>query len=169
MFRRIAMIAGLLALAGCEQKASQAQTPQHFTPPSLWRVEVVEDSGGRTGVVQVCANPELISSFTRVAPRVNGQPCETYGKVAKDTADEHIERCQAGGVRYGLYVTRTRKSADDLTIRFALQPLQAAGGKVVQARRYQRVGDCPAGWTAGDQGKPGGAPSSNLLAGQAPG
>ncbi|MGH1560075.1 hypothetical protein ACRAWD_25325 [Caulobacter segnis] len=39
------MIAGLLALAGCEQKTSQAQTPQHFTPPSLWRVEVVEDSG----------------------------------------------------------------------------------------------------------------------------
>ena len=159
----------LLALAGCDRKAETGQTPQHFTPPSLWRVEVVEDSGGQTGVVQVCANPELISSFTRVEPRVNGQPCETYGQVAKDTPDEHIERCEVGGARYGLYVTTTRKAADDFTVRFALQPLQGAGGKVVQARRYQRIGACPAGWKAGDQGKPGGAPTSSLLSGQAPG
>ncbi|MGH1560076.1 hypothetical protein ACRAWD_25330 [Caulobacter segnis] len=35
--------------------------------------------------------------------------------------------------------------------------------------RHQRIGACPAGWKAGDQGKPAGAPTSNLLAGQAPG
>ncbi|USQ97515.1 hypothetical protein [Caulobacter sp. RL271] len=170
MLRKGLMFAGLLlALAGCDQKSGQADAPRHFTPPALWRVEVVEDSGGQTGVVQVCANPELISSFTRVEPRVNGQPCQTYGKVAKDDADEHIERCAAGGLRYGLYVTTQRRSADDFTVRFALQPLQAAGGKVVQARRYQRIGDCPSGWKAGDQGKPGGAPTSSLLSGQGPG
>jgi hypothetical protein len=164
------MAAGLLlALAACDQRAETAQTPGHFTPPALWRVEVVEDSGGQTGVVQVCANSELIGSFTRVEPKVNGLPCETYGKVAKDDAVEHIERCQAGGMRYGLYVTRTRKAPDDFTVRFALQPLQAAGGKVVQARRYQRIGACPAGWKAGDQGKPGGPPTSSLLTGQGPG
>jgi len=170
MSRKALIVAGLmLALTGCKQKTGPVEASQPFAPPSLWRVEVVEDSGGQTGVVQVCANPELISAFTRVEPRVNGLPCETYGKVAKDTADEHIERCQAGDLRYGLYVTRTRRSADDFTVRFALQPLQAAGGKVAQARRYQRIGDCPAGWKAGDQGKPDGAPASNLLAGQAPG
>lgn len=169
MSRKALRLAGLLlVLGGCDQ-AKQADTSKPFTPPSLWRVEVVEDSGGHTGVVEVCANPELISSFTRVEPNVNGQPCETYGKVAKDSADEHVERCQAGGLRYGLYVTTTRKSADDFTVRFALQPLQAAGGKVVQARRYQRIGECPAGWKAGDQGKPAGAPGSNLLVGRAPG
>lgn len=170
MSRRAMMFAGLLlALAGCQQKAEQpAQDPRHFAPPALWRVEVVEDSGGQTGIVQICANPELISAFTRVEPNVNGQPCETYGKVIKDSADEHIERCEAGGLRYGLYVTTTRKSADDFTVRFALQPLQAAGGKVVQARRYQRLGDCPAGWKAGDQGKPGAPPTSSLLVGQGP-
>ncbi len=154
----------LLALAGCDQKET-AQTPQHFTPPSLWRVEVVEDSGGQTGAIDVCAHPELISSFSRVDAKINGQPCEPYGKPAKDTADEHIARCEAGGMRYGLYVTNTRVSADDFTVRFALQPLQAEGGKVVQARRYHRLGACPAGWEAGDQGKPGGAPTSNLMSG----
>lgn len=160
----------LLALAGCgQQKQDKADTPQHFELPALWTVEVVEDSGGQAGVVQVCANPELVGSFTRVEPQVNGQKCETYGKVAKDTPAEHIERCQAGGMRYGLYVTTTRRSPEDFTVRFALQPLQAEGGKVVQLRRYQRVGPCPAGWKAGDQGKPGGAPTSSLLIGRGPG
>lgn len=169
MSRKKMLVVGLLlALAACDRKSENAGTPTHFTPPSLWRVEVVEDSGGQTGAVQVCANPELIRSFTRVEPSVNGQPCETFGKVAKDTADEHVERCEAGGLRYGLYVTTKRLSVDDFTVRFALQPLQAAGGKVVQARRYQRLGDCPAGWKAGDQGKPGGSPASSLLAGQGP-
>jgi len=169
-----AAIAGLLlALGGCGPKGGEGQAPslkdRSLGPPSLWRVEVVEDSGGQTGAVDVCAHPELISGFSRVEPSVNGQPCETYGKVAKDTADEHIERCEASGLRYGLYVTTTRKSPDDFTVRFALQPLQAAGGKVVQARRYHRLGACPAGWKQGDQGKPGGPPTSSLVTGQPPG
>lgn len=133
----------------------------------MWRVELVEDSGGRSGAVQVCANKELVDSFARVEPAVNGQPCKLYGEVARDTGAEHIERCEAGGMRYGLYVNRTRRTADDFTIRLALQPLQAAGGKVVQARRYRRLGPCPSGWRSGDQG-PGGAPASNLLDGNGP-
>jgi hypothetical protein len=165
--RRLAAMGLVLTLGGCEREV--AKTPAHFTPPALWRVEVVEDSGGQTGAIQVCANPELISSFTRVEPSVNGQPCQTYGKVAKDTPDEHIERCEVGGRRYGLYVTTQRRRADDFTVRFALQPLESPDGKVVQARRYQRMGDCPAGWKAGDQGKPGGPPTSSLLAGRGPG
>ncbi len=170
MFRKALMSVGLLlALAGCDQQAQQADVPKHFAPPALWRIEVVEDSGGQSGVVLVCANPEVVSSFSRVEPMINGQPCQQYGKVAKDSADEHIKRCQVGDMRYGLYVTTTRQKVDDFTVRFALQPLQAAGGKVVQARRYQRLGACPAGWKAGDQGKPGGPPTSNLLSGQAPG
>lgn len=160
------MVVGLLALAGCGQNA---QAPKHFAPPALWRIEVVEDSGGQTGVVMVCANPEVVSSFSRVEPNINGAPCQLYGQAAKDTADEHIKRCQVGDARYGLYVTTTRHKVDDFTVRFALQPLQSAGGKVVQARRYQRIGPCPTGWKAGDQGPPGGAPTSNVLSGQGPG
>ncbi|WP_454759083.1 hypothetical protein [Caulobacter segnis] len=168
MFGKVLMSAGLLlALAGCEQKP--VDTPKHFAPPALWRIEVVEDSGGQTGVVMVCANPEVVSSFSRVEPNINGAPCQLYGQVAKDTADEHIKRCQVGDTRYGLYVTTTRHKVDDFTVRFALQPLTTAGGKVVQARRYQRIGPCPTGWKAGDQGPPGGAPTSNVLSGQGPG
>lgn len=167
MSRKALMVVGLLALAGCEQKP--VDTPKHFAPPALWRIEVVEDSGGQAGVVMVCANPEVVSSFSRVEPNINGAPCQLYGQVAKDTADEHIKRCQVGDTRYGLYVTTTRQKVDDFTVRFALQPLQNAGGKVVQARRYQRIGPCPTGWKAGDQGPPGGAPTSNVLSGQGPG
>ncbi|MET3666288.1 hypothetical protein [Caulobacter sp. 1776] len=170
--RAVLAVGLVLAIGGCGQKSGEAKTPslkdQSLGPPSLWRVEVVEDSGGQTGATQVCAHPELVGSFTRVEPRVNGEACEPYGKAAKDTADEHVGRCQAGGMRYGLYVTTTRRAPDDFTVRFALQPLQAAGGKVVQARRYHRLGPCPAGWKAGDQGKPGGAPASSLLTGQGP-
>jgi hypothetical protein len=170
---RAALAAGLLlAVAGCGPKGGEAKAPslkdQSLAPPSLWRVEVVEDSGGKTGAIDVCAHPELISSFSRVEPRVNGEDCRPYGKAAKDSADEHVSRCEAGGARYGLYVTTTRTTPDDFTVRFALQPLQAAGGKVVQARRYHRLGACPAGWKAGDQGQAGGAPSSSLLTGQGP-
>ncbi len=169
MFGKTVILAGLmLTLAGCDQRATQTDAAKPFAPPSFWRVEVVEDSGGQTGAIDICAHPELISGFSRVEPSVNGQPCETYGKVAKDTADEHIERCEAGGLRYGLYITTMRKSADDFTVRFALQPLQAAGGKVVQARRYRRLGACPAGWKQGDQGKAGGPPTSSLVTGQGP-
>lgn len=170
---RAVLAAGLLlALGGCGPKGGETKAPslkeQSLAPPSLWRVEVVEDSGGQTGATDVCANPELVESFTRVEPRVNGEACEPYGKPAADRADEHVGRCQVGGARYGLYVTTTRRTPDDFTVRFALQPLQAAGGKVVQARRYHRLGPCPAGWKAGDQGKPGGAASSSLLTGQGP-
>lgn len=170
-WRRAAVAVGLLlAIAGCGPKGGEAQSlkDRSLAPPSLWRVEVVEDSGGKTGAIDVCAHPELISSFSRVEPRVNGEDCRPYGKAAKDSADEHVSRCEAGGARYGLYVTTTRKTPDDFTVRFALQPLQAAGGKVVQARRYHRLGACPAGWKAGDQGKSGGPPSSSLLTGQGP-
>lgn len=161
--RCLAALGLVLAVGGCEREVAKTQV--RYAPPSLWRVEVVEDSGGQSGVVDVCANPELIASFSRVEPRVNGQPCEPVGKPAKDSADEHVSRCEAGGARYGLYVTTTRKAVDDFTVRFALQPLQDDGGKIVQARRYQRLGSCPAGWSAGDQGPPGGPPTSSLLSG----
>jgi hypothetical protein len=165
---RALLVGGLLlALGGCEDKAkTPSLKDQSLAPPSLWRVEVVEDSGGQAGAVDVCAHPELISAFSRVEPRVNGEECRPYGKPAKDSADEHIARCQAGGMRYGLYVTTTRKAADDFTVRFALQPLQVEGGKVVQARRYHRVGPCPTGWKAGDQGKADAPPTSSLLTGK---
>lgn len=163
------MAAGLLlVVAGCDQKAKTDETPHNFTPPSLWRVEVVEDSGGRTGVVEVCANPELISSFSRVEPAINGMPCEPKGKPAKDTPEEHVSRCEAGGNEYGLYVTTTGQRDSDFTVRFALRSLEVDNTKVVQARRYQRLGACPAGWQAGDQGKPGAKPTSNALSGQKP-
>ncbi|ADG09680.1 hypothetical protein B7G68_06080 [Caulobacter segnis] len=159
------MVGLILTLGGCEREV--ARTQLNFAPPSLWRVAVVEDSGGRSAAVDVCANPELIASFARVEPRINGLPCELVGKPAKASANERIARCEAGGARYGLYVTTTRQASDDFTVRFALQPLQDSGGKIVQARRYQRLGACPAGWSAGDQGPPGGRATSNLLSGHA--
>lgn len=161
--RRLAAVALILTLGGCEREVARTQIQS--APPSLWRVTVVEDSGGRSGTVDVCANPELIASFARVEPRINGLPCEPVGKPAKSNANEQITRCEAGGSRYGLYVTTTRRAADDFTVRFALQPLQDAGGKIVQARRYQRLGPCPAGWSAGDQGPANGRPTSSLLSG----
>jgi hypothetical protein len=161
--RQLAIVGLILTLSGCEREVARTQI--HFAPPSLWRVAVVEDSGGRSGAVDVCANPELIASFARVEPRINGLPCEPVGKPAKDSANERVARCEAGGALYGLYVATTRQAPDDFTVRFALQPLQDAGGKIVQARRYQRRGPCPAGWSSGDQGPAGGPPTSNLLSG----
>ncbi|WP_304278282.1 hypothetical protein [Caulobacter segnis] len=165
--RRLAAAGVVLVLAGCEREV--ARTPAHFTPPSLWRVSVVEDSGGQAGAIDVCANPELVGAFQRAEPKVGGLPCLPVGKPAKDTPDEHISRCEVGGARYGLYVTTDRRTPDDFTVRFALQPLESAVGKIVQARRYQRLGPCPSGWKAGDEGKPGGSPTSSVLTGQGPG
>lgn len=163
--RRLAAVGLVLTLGACEREVARTQV--NFAPPNLWRVSVVEDSGGRGGaVIDICANPELAASFARVEPRVDGLPCLPVGKPAKDTAQERITRCEAGGARYGLYVTTTRKAPEDFTVRFALQPLQDSGGKIVQARRYQRLGACPEGWAAGDQGAPGGKPTSNLLSGK---
>src|SRR4051812_29131425 len=101
---RALLAAGLLlVLGGCGPRGGDAKAPslkdQSLAPPSLWRVEVVEDSGGRTGAVDVCAHPEVVSAFSRVEPRINGQPCQPYGKPAKDTPDEHVARCEAGGMR----------------------------------------------------------------------
>ncbi len=162
--RSILTVCLLLALAACGQaKGRKAPETAGIAPPSLWRVEIVEDSGGQTGAVEVCANPEMISSFSRVEASIAGQPCVPYGKPATDTAAEHVGRCQANGQRFGLYTSTKGDLASDFTVRFALQPLQADIGKVVQARRYHRLGACPAGWKAGDQAKAGGTPSSNLL------
>jgi len=153
-------LALLLGLTACNQNQAPSTA---IPPPSFWRVEIVEDSGGQTGAVEVCANPELISSFTRVEPSIGGQPCEPYGKPATDTATEHAGRCQANGQHFGLYTSMKGDPASDFTVRFALQPLTADVGKVVQARRYHRIGACPAGWTAGEQRKVGAATGSNLL------
>jgi len=167
MSRLALSVAGLLViLCACAPEESAKRGPGGIAPLSLWRVEVVEDSGGETGAIQICANQELVGSFARVEPKVNGQPCLRYGQDAKDTADERVGRCEAGGLRYGRYLSIVRKADDDFTVRFALQPLQAAGGKVVQARRYHRVGNCPSDWQGGDQGPAGGAPTSNLMTGQ---
>jgi hypothetical protein len=158
----------LLILGGCGEAQGRKASNTAIAPPALWRVEIVEDSGGQTGSVDICANPEMFAAFSRAEPKINGQPCLPYGKPATDTATDHVGRCQAGDARYGLYLSTHGDRDNDFTVRFALQPLQAAGGKVVQARRYHRLGPCPAGWKAGDQAKAGAAPTSNLLDGQGP-
>ncbi|PIB93340.1 hypothetical protein [Caulobacter sp. FWC2] len=154
-------LALLMGLTACDQTQAPSTA---IPPPSFWRVEIVEDSGGQTGAVEVCANPEIFAAFSRAEPRIAGQPCEPYGKPATDTPTDYTGRCEANGQRYGLYVSTKGDRASDFTVRFALQPLQADIGTVVQARRYHRLGACPAGWKAGDQAKIGGGPASNLLA-----
>lgn len=151
-------------LTGCGQGGEDRGAATAIPPPSLWRVEIVEDSGGAAGAVDVCANPELISSFSRAEPSIGGQPCVPYGKPATETATEHVGRCELNGQRYGLYLSTKGDLTSDFTVRFALQPLQVDVGKVVQARRYHRLGACPASWKAGDQAKVGSRPTSNLLA-----
>lgn len=154
-------LALLAALTACDQAPAPSTA---IPPPSFWRVEIVEDSGGQTGAVEVCANPEIFAAFSRAEPSIAGQPCKPYGKPATDTPTDYAGRCEANGQRYGLYVSTQGDRASDFTVRFALQPLQTDIGTVVQARRYRRLGDCPAGWKAGDQAKVGGGPASNLLA-----
>ncbi|CAN7397056.1 hypothetical protein [Caulobacter sp. LjRoot300] len=155
----------LLSCSPDQQHQEDMKARQALLGPSFWRADVVDDSGGRAGSVLFCADSSVVELFSRPNAEINGQVCkETLVTTFKE--DEYLGKCEAFGDLYGLSVNTTGDRKSDFTVRFALIPLQSSLGKVVQSRRYRRIGGCPAGWKLGDQGHGQGKPMSNILSGE---
>ena len=133
-------------------------------PPELWLAEALDDRGEVRGAVRVCADNVLRSGFLTPLPRLYGERCRRMGQAVVKP-DLHAVRCVAFDRRYGVNATRTGDPARDVTVRFALRPLESPDPGVRQAVRYRRMGACPAGWRIGDTARPGAVPRFNALAG----
>jgi hypothetical protein len=147
----------LLALVACsqpEREASLAARQAQMDPPALWLAQSFDADGKVTGAVQICADSMVRDGFTRGDEEVAGQPCLAR-KTGVERPGVYANRCELNGVRFGLTVNRTGDLEKDFTVAFALTALDGSGGKARQVRRYQKMGPCPAGWSIGDQAKPG--------------
>lgn len=156
-----AALAGLMGsgLAGCGPKpAEPAQTAEASPvlaaePPSLWRVEVLSD-GAVVDTVDICADKDVQSGFSRPAPAVNGMPCIRVGE-AVETDGTYSVRCRVDDQLYRVGSSTTGDPARDLTVEMSVTRQDAKGPSFEQTRRYRLQGPCPAGWRVGDSGKPG--------------
>ncbi|MDP3853892.1 hypothetical protein [Phenylobacterium sp.] len=133
-------------------------------PPEFWLAEALDDQGAVRGAVQVCADNVIRSGFLTPLPRLNGEPCRRMGQAVVKP-DLYAVRCVALDRRYSVNVTRTGDPARDITVRFALRPLETPDPGVRQAVRYRLIGACPAGWRIGDTVRPGAVRRINALAG----
>ena len=157
----------LIVLAGCSQPAREARLAARkaqMDPPALWLAQSFDADGKVTGAVQICADSMIRDGFTRGNAEVGGQPCLAR-KTGVEQPGLYANRCELNGVRFGLTVNRTGDLERDFTVAFALTALDGSGGKARQVRRYQKVGPCPAGWSIGDQAKPGEARRFNAVTG----
>ena len=156
-----------LALGACGQPMAQVRLvaeQARADPPELWRVEALNAAGQPIGATLVCADRNMRAGFGRANAEVNGRTCAPM-KGAVERPGLYAVRCELDGRRFGLTLSRSGDEARDFKVAFALTALDGTDVVARQVRRFQRVGACPAGWGIGDQGKPGGQPGVNALAG----
>lgn len=133
-------------------------------PPELWLAEALDEDGSRRGAVRVCADDAMRSSFLTPWPTLNGEPCRPLGRAVVEP-NLYAARCVAFDRRHGVNVTRTGDPARDVTVRFALRPLDGSDPGVRRTVRYRRIGPCPPGWRIGDMARPGATQPINARAG----
>ena len=156
-----------LALCACSQPDRQARITAlqaQVDPPRLWLAQTLGVRGEVTGAVLVCADSNVRDGFSRGNAEVDGRPCLPHKDVV-DRPGLYANRCELGGKRFGLTVNRSGDPDRDFTIAFALTALDGSGAKSRQVRRYRDLGACPAGWSIGDQARPGQERGFNALKG----
>lgn len=136
-------LAGSLALGACDGRPRAAAT-------SLWLAESLGPTGRVHRRTEVCADGALREGFERPEPVVNGEACRTSGKVV-ERPGLRASRCKALGRSFGVTVTARGDPARDLTMRYALTPMDGGGGPLIQTVRYRLIGVCPRGWRPGDE------------------
>jgi len=133
-------------------------------PPELWLAEALDDRGAVRGAVQVCADNVIRAGFLTPLPQLNGEPCRRMGQAVVKP-DLYAVRCVAFDRRYSVNVTRSGDPTRDVTVSFALRPLESSHPGVRQVTRYRRLGACPRDWRIGDTAEPGTVRRRNALAG----
>ena len=164
ILRAAALAAAAIVLAGCgaEDRQSRIQAAQAAVdPPALWLAQA-DDAGKQQ--LYVCADSVMRDGFRRANAEINGRACSPF-KDGVDRPGLYATRCELDGRRFGLTVTQDGDPQRDFTVRFALAALDGSGVQATQARRFRKVGACPAGWGIGDQARPGGRPGVNALSG----
>jgi len=168
----VALLAALAVFAGVGFVLSRplSASPAGFFarqaaahPPELWLAEALDDHGRVRGQVQVCTDQAMRAGLLRPRPEVNGQPCLPVGRGV-EKASLQAGRCVALNRRYSVNVSLTGDPARDVTVSFALRPLEVDDPGVRQVTRYRRLGACPPGWRVGDSEKPGRARRFGALA-----
>ncbi|PZQ56789.1 MAG: hypothetical protein DI570_20710 [Phenylobacterium zucineum] len=165
--RRLAPALLLLALAGCTAETKEQRIAAHqqaIDPPALWRVESYDHDGHVSGALEVCADTTVREGFGRAGPEINGQPCVNL-RGGVERPGLYAVRCQVAGRRYGVTVNKAGDPDRNFTAAIAVTALDGSGVAARQVRRFVRLGDCPAGWTIGDQARLDGSRGVNALAG----
>jgi hypothetical protein len=166
----VVLLAGA-ALTGCERKAPLSATAGEnrpvtaaapAEPTSLWRIEVVSD-GKATSQLDICADRNVQSGFTRPAPEVNGQPCVKVGEAVEKDGTYSV-RCRIDDALYRVGSTTEGDLSKDFKVDMAVARQDRKGPTFEQTRHYTRLGDCPAGWRIGDSAAPGAKQVVNTLA-----
>ncbi|MFN4175709.1 hypothetical protein [Phenylobacterium sp.] len=177
-----------LAAAGCNRREEITATPGQLTTPppseqlSLWQIDVLQD-GKSVSQLKICADRSIEASFMRPAPELNGKPCvvvaersptprtdqiapvtEAAGRVETETT--YSARCRIDDQLYRVGSAVTGDKTRDFTVDMAVTRQDAKGPMFEQVRRYQRLGDCPAGWEIGDSAAPGATEVVNTLTGR---
>ncbi|MBI1199832.1 MAG: hypothetical protein GC203_18385 [Phenylobacterium sp.] len=166
---RARWIAPALALAsmagGCDHPSARIAARQaRLDPPELWRVEALDAEGRVSGAVRVCADATMRGAFGRVTAESAGRPCRPLDDGV-DRSDLYAVRCDLGGRRFGLTLSRQGDPAHAFTQTFALRALDGAATAARQVRRFRRLGPCPDGWRIGEQIRDGAARRTDSLAG----
>jgi len=185
----IALCGLAFAAAGCNRREEITATPGQLTTPpppseqlSLWRIDVLQD-GKSVSQLDICADRSIEASFMRPAPELNGKPCvvvaersprprtdqiapvtEAAGGV--ETRTTYSARCRIDDQLYRVGSAVTGDKTRDFTVDMAVTRQDAKGPMFEQVRRYQRLGECPRGWTIGDSAAPGATQVVNTLTGQ---
>jgi hypothetical protein len=156
----------MAALGGCSSADRQVQLvadQMAIDPPALWRAESLGPDGRPQGAVLVCADKTLREGFARANAQINGRACLTLADGV-ERPGLYATRCDLDGRHFGLTVSTTGDPERDFTARFRLVSLYGSSLEAQGTTRFVRLGPCPAGWTIGDQARPGQPPHGNALA-----
>ncbi|RYF94631.1 MAG: hypothetical protein EON95_04650 [Caulobacteraceae bacterium] len=148
--RAAVLLLPLLLLAACDGKASAAKFRARqaaIDPPHLWSVEIVPAVAG-VKPVTVCADSRIAKGLARPAVTAGDAFCRPMGKEVV-SGGTRIQRCDLNGETWVTTAAVTGDLTRDFTAVQSATPVSGAQG-YRQARRYQRLGDCPEGWNVGD-------------------
>jgi hypothetical protein len=162
-----ALACAVAGLTACQRSqappAAPSPTPAVAAaePTSLWRIEVLDD-GKAVSQLDICADRNVQSSFTRPAPEVDGKSCVRVGEAVEKDGTYSV-RCRIDDALYRVGSTTEGDPTKDFKVEMAVTRQDRKGPTFEQVRHYTKMGDCPAGWAIGDSAAPGSAKVANTL------
>lgn len=153
----------VIALAACGPSVDPDRKEIPTAEPiSLWSVELLDGGAKPLKTSFICADAGLRKGFVRMLPEVNGQPCRMLDEpVSRE--DMFAARCRAGEDYFTVNSMIDGDRMQDFTVAAVFNTDDRVKARFERTLHYRRLGDCPAGWEAGDLAQPGDREVVNTL------